>query len=135
MSGDASKLFSEPAQKLRAITINGAVHVESEDDIKKREERRKQRASRWDKGSAKKEEKVVIRNMPTIINSSAMDDKSQRIYIYKMQIQEATMKLARSDLGEQSCYVIHFVGHLAILAWCGPSFWKPFSTFSSPSFA
>ncbi len=44
-----SDLFSAPPTKLKAITINGAIHVESDDDIRRREERRKQRKSRWDK--------------------------------------------------------------------------------------
>jgi len=34
--------------KLKAITLNGAIVVESAEDAKKREERRKQRKSRWD---------------------------------------------------------------------------------------
>ena len=38
-------VFSAPAE-LKAITINGAVHVESDEDRKKREERRKNRKSR-----------------------------------------------------------------------------------------
>ena len=39
-------VFSAPAE-LKAITINGAVHVESDEDRKKREERRKNRKSRF----------------------------------------------------------------------------------------
>jgi hypothetical protein len=42
-------LFAGPPAKLKAITINGAIHVESDDDIRRREERRRQRKSRWDK--------------------------------------------------------------------------------------
>ena len=38
-------VFSAPVE-LKAITINGAVHVESDEDRKKREERRKARKSR-----------------------------------------------------------------------------------------
>ena len=34
--------------KLKAITLNGAIVVESAEDAKKREERRKQRKSRWE---------------------------------------------------------------------------------------
>ena len=39
--------------KLLAITINGAITVESEEDRKKRDERRKQRKSRWDSTKSK----------------------------------------------------------------------------------
>ena len=44
-----SNFFDEPPAKLKAITINGAIHVESEEDAQRREDRRKQRKSRWDK--------------------------------------------------------------------------------------
>jgi hypothetical protein len=46
-----SNVFDPPPAKLKAITINGAIHVESEADLRRREERRKQRKSRWDKSS------------------------------------------------------------------------------------
>ncbi len=47
-----SDLFGGPTPpKLKAITINGSVQVESEADAKAREERRKQRKSRWDNSS------------------------------------------------------------------------------------
>ena len=39
--------------KLKAITINGAIHVESEADRKKKEEKRKERKSRWDQTSSR----------------------------------------------------------------------------------
>ena len=45
----ADKLFSTPSSSsLKAITINGAIQVESEEDAKKRQERRAKRKSRWD---------------------------------------------------------------------------------------
>ena len=40
------KAITTDAVELKAITINGAVHVESDEDRKKREERRKARKSR-----------------------------------------------------------------------------------------
>jgi len=46
-----SNVFDPPPAKLKAITINGAILVESEADFRRREERRKQRKSRWDKSS------------------------------------------------------------------------------------
>ncbi len=40
--------LSTPASDLKAITINGAIRVESEEEVaRRREERRKQRKSRW----------------------------------------------------------------------------------------
>jgi len=39
-------LRTEESTSLKAITINGAIHVESEEDAKKREEKRKNRKSR-----------------------------------------------------------------------------------------
>ena len=40
--------FGPTPPKLKAITINGAIQVESDKDAQAREERRKQRKSRWD---------------------------------------------------------------------------------------
>ena len=39
--------------KLKAITINGSIQVESEDDKKNREQKRKERRSRWDQTSSR----------------------------------------------------------------------------------
>lgn len=44
-----SNLFGPPPTKLRAITINGCIVVESDNDVKRREERRKNKKSRWEK--------------------------------------------------------------------------------------
>lgn len=38
--------------------------------------------------------------MPTMIDASSMDEKSQQIYLCQMQIQESTIKLGRTDLGK-----------------------------------
>ena len=47
-----SNLFDGPTPpKLKAITINGAVIVESEEEAKKKAEKRKERRSRWDQTS------------------------------------------------------------------------------------
>jgi len=46
-----SNLFGPPPEKLRAITINGCIVVESDNDVKRREERRKNKKSRWEKSS------------------------------------------------------------------------------------
>jgi len=55
----ADKLFAlEGPKELKAITVNGAVIVESEEERqRKKEERAKKRKSRWDNGSASKMEK------------------------------------------------------------------------------
>lgn len=126
----SSNLFDGPTPpKLKAITINGAIQVESEEDRIKREERRKQRKSRWDQSqSSKKASSSSNSNpfemgpilalpapgrikdnpaalasqmsaLPTIIDASKMDDKQQQIYLLQMQIQDASRNLARPDLG------------------------------------
>ncbi len=46
MSGNQN-VFAPVSSELKAITINGAIHVECEEDRRRREERRKQRKSRW----------------------------------------------------------------------------------------
>ncbi len=140
---------------LKAITINGAIVVESQEDIKRREQRRKERKSRWSRPSEtvvcvlriwsgplvkisfqsnyapqpKKKSNILLPEdvkckklalslgrpsegstdlstnstvhlqMPTIIDAASMDEKSQQIYLIKMQIHEATVKLSRPDLG------------------------------------
>lgn len=62
----ASNLFDGPTPpKLKAITINGAIQVESEEDRIKREERRKQRKSRWDQSqNSKKKASTSSSNSP-----------------------------------------------------------------------
>ncbi len=133
--------LQEPSSSgLRAITINGAIHVESEEDVaKRREKRRKERKSRWgaeasNSGSsgptAAKRSNILLPEdgpctavallgaparhtdarraaaagpvgpiLPAAIDASTMDEKSQQMYLCKMQIQESTVRLARSDLG------------------------------------
>ena len=47
-----SNLFDGPTPpKLKAITVNGAIIVESEEEAKKKAEKRKERRSRWDQTS------------------------------------------------------------------------------------
>lgn len=115
-----SNLFSQNS-KLKAITINGAIHVESAEDIKKKEERRKQRKSRWDsKNSQKKDSNSGFLALPppggikdnphaiaesgitlaSSIDTSKMSETQQQIYILQLQIREATRNLARPDLGK-----------------------------------
>ena len=120
-----SNLFDEPTPaKLKAITINGAIHVESAEDKQKREERRKQRKSRWDSkrsgssssavssstpilalpppGGIKDNPQALMdqrMTMPAAIDASNMTDNQQQIYILQMQINEATRNLAKPDYG------------------------------------
>ena len=131
-----SDLFNPPPAKLKAITINGAIHVESEDDVQRREERRKQRKSRWDKSGhneynptpqqtkadmskalacfpnmdqnskfvrerfeAQEKQKRDKTMMQPSIDLSQTDDKSQKIYLLHLEIQDKTRLLARPDLG------------------------------------
>lgn len=124
---DGQKLFGEPPTKLKAITINGAIQVESVEDVKNREERRRQRKSRWDQSKSCssndssssltgqrlaltgpnqggiKDNPVALKDqrmsMPTAIDASKMDDNQQKIYLLQMQIQDATKCLGRPDLG------------------------------------
>lgn len=119
--------------ELRAITINGAIHVESSEDAKKRQEKRKARKSRWEKPAAVNEcgggvsrgrSSIVLpdddNNTPpaakkfkaitcasssasnllsTSIDASNMSEDSQQAYFLRLQIQDASVKLARPDLG------------------------------------
>ena len=114
--------------ELKAITLNGAIVVESSSDIAKREERRKKRKSRWGNETVttvtqnappppKKKSGILLPiehegsstsaetpspitvNMSTSIDASKMDDDQQKIYVLRMQIQESTSRLARKDLG------------------------------------
>lgn len=92
--------------KLRAIMINGAVHVETAEQAAERAERRRKKksrwgggGSRWDKGSATKDEKVIIKSMPTTVDARTMDDKTQEQYMLNLTIQECTQKLNSPDLG------------------------------------
>jgi hypothetical protein len=128
---------SDSGSGLRAITINGSIHVESEEDLRRREERRKLRKSRWGRTAdtvaqyaapAPKRSSILLPEdavgggqqarssaaassllrMPTMIDASAMDEQSQQVYLLQMQIQEASMKLARPDLG---CPFLKLVEH------------------------
>ena len=133
-----SHLFDKPSN-LKAITINGAIVVESEEDKRKRAERRAQRKSRWDNSktptvtsiSAPKKAKYhndntfsptcpnaltyvpqspVIRDNPLALRErkdrltatldvNKTDERSQQIYILRLQIQDCTTRLNRPDLG------------------------------------
>ena len=107
--------------KLLAITINGSITVESEEDRKKRDERRKQRKSRWDCTQSKYKKNdnstpilalpppggikdnaanlATRLTMPTSIDASKMSGTQQEIYVLQMQIHDATRNLAKPDLG------------------------------------
>jgi len=97
----ADRLFAlEGPKELKAITVNGAVIVESEEERqRKKEERAKKRKSRWDNGSTSKMEKHSVPSMPTIINISNTDTKAQDIYLLQLGIRETTSKLAMPNLG------------------------------------
>ena len=133
-----SRLFDKPSD-LKAITINGAIVVESEEDKRKRAERRAQRKSRWDnpktptmtsistpKKAKNHNDSTFIRTCPNALtyvpqspvirdNPIALrerkdrltatldvnrtDERSQQIYILRLQIQDCTTRLNRPDLG------------------------------------
>ena len=133
-----SNLFEKPTN-LRAITINGAIVVESDEDKRKRAERRAQRKSRWDNSSsnnttsntqAKKfkndshssingtipnaltyvSQSPIVRDNPAAlreqknrlaatININETDEKSQQIYVLRLQIQDCSARLNKPDLG------------------------------------
>lgn len=94
------RLFLKGPQNLLAITVNGSVIVESEEERqRKREERAKKRKSRWDAGSEEAQQKHTIPSMPTIINIQNADSKAQDIYVLQLQIREATQKLTMPTLG------------------------------------
>ena len=115
-----SKTMGDTSSGLKAITINGAIQVESAEDLQKRRERRDKRKSRWDSSASNpklakksddcrtssgiKDNPVAVRAasmlLPATVDVSKMDEKSQQIYILRMQIQEASMKLSRPDLGK-----------------------------------
>jgi len=97
----ADKLFAlEGPKELKAITVNGAVIVESEEERqRKKEERAKKRKSRWDNGSGSKMEKHSVPSMPTIININNTDTKAQDIYLLQLGIRECTSKMAMPNLG------------------------------------
>ena len=132
----SANTFDPPPAKLKAITINGAIHVESEDDARRRDERRRQRKSRWDKSGTndynptyeqtsadmskalacfpnmnqnskivrdrfeaqekQRREKMFLQ--PTL-DASQMDEKSQKIYLLHLEIQDKSRLLGRTDLG------------------------------------
>lgn len=95
---DAMAITDAP-RGLKAITVNGAVIVESEEDrLRRKEERAKKRKSRWDKSSHPEapRDKVAL---PTMINIANADTKAQEIYILQLQIREATNKLGLPSLG------------------------------------
>ena len=117
----ADKLFENQSSGLKAITINGSIVVESAEDIRKRQERRAKRKSRWDSDSGSKSAKIggnsgsevravkikdnpvalreIVMPLPATIDVSKTDEVGQKIYLLKMQIQEASIKLSRKDLG------------------------------------
>jgi len=39
--------------------------------------------------------------LPTLIDASKMDEKSQQIYLLKVEVQDVTQRLERKDLGEK----------------------------------
>lgn len=135
-----SNLFDQPTTTLKAITINGAIVVESEEDKRKRAERRAQRKSRWDNtkanialppcSAAKKAksradgpisalgrnaltyvpESPIIRDnpeawrerkamLPATLDVTKTDERTQQIYVLRLQIQDCTTRLNRPDLG------------------------------------
>ena len=151
-----SNVFDPPPAKLKAITINGAIHVESEADSRRREERRKQRKSRWDKSGTNdynptydqtsaamskalacfpnmnQQSKMVRDNFeaqekakrdkmllqPTL-DTNQMDDKSQKIYLLHLEIQDKTRLLAKPDLGEQFLLLLFMIAKTNFKLCCG----------------
>jgi len=96
-----ARLMLEGPKELKAITVNGQIIVETEDDReRKRAERAAKRKSRWDTGSNNKGEKHVAPGMSTIVNVERMgDEKAQEIYLLNLQIREITAKMGTPTLG------------------------------------
>jgi len=85
---------------LRAITVNGSVIVQSEAErLRRKAERSQKRKSRWDDGSAKKNEKHSVQGMQTIINVANATETQQQIYLLQLQIRDCTQKLQQPNLG------------------------------------
>jgi len=96
----ADRLAIEGPKTLRAFTVNGAVIVQSEAERQRRKaERSQKRKSRWDDGSAKKNEKHTVQGMQTIINVANATENQQQIYLLQLQIRDTTQKLAEPNLG------------------------------------
>jgi len=97
----SKRLAVEGPKELLAITINGQVFVESEEERnRKKQERLAKRKSRWDTGSAKKNEKHAAPGLCTMVNVEKMgDDKAQQIYLLHLGIREITQKMGQPNLG------------------------------------
>ena len=132
-----SNLFEQPTN-LKAITINGAIVVESEEDKRRKAEKRAKRKSRWDNSSTNTlsapqaknpktnfdvsktgansraltyvSESLVVRDNPAALreqksrlaatlNINETDEKSQKIYLLRLQIQDCSARLNKPDLG------------------------------------
>jgi len=132
-----SNLFEQP-NNLKAITINGAIVVESEEDKRRKAEKRAKRKSRWDNSSSNTisapqaknrkanfdvsttganskaltyvPESLVVRDNPAALreqksrlaatlNINETDEKSQKIYLLRLQIQDCSARLNKPDLG------------------------------------
>ena len=132
-----SNLFEQPTN-LKAITINGAIVVESEEDKRRKAEKRAKRKSRWDNSSSNTlsapqaknpktnfndsttggnsraltyvPESPVVRDNPAALreqksrlaatlNINETDEKSQKIYLLRLQIQDCSARLNKPDLG------------------------------------
>jgi len=69
----ADRLFGGQATNLKAITINGAVHVESAEDAEKRKARAAKRKSRWgDNPWAPKASKWSTKDLPSSSNATKL---------------------------------------------------------------
>lgn len=127
--------------ELKAITINGCIHVESKEDEAKRAARRKARKSRWesstnsqDPPSNKKKCSILLSgelgtnpnhsvppasstssiksgpSLSTMIDASHMSEKEQQIYVLRLQIQEATLKLSQPNYGNNNdTLIVHYM--------------------------
>ncbi|TRY79114.1 hypothetical protein TCAL_06595, partial [Tigriopus californicus] len=115
--------------ELKAITINGCILVESKEDEAKRAARRRARKSRWETSSSSQDppkkklcsvllsgelgsnpnhsapqvstdnSKIPGNTLSTMIDTSQMSEKEQQIYVLRLQIQEATLKLSQPNYG------------------------------------
>jgi len=108
-------VFSAPAE-LKAITINGAVHVESDEDRKKREERRKNRKSRWGGQTAvpayipnvKKKSTILLEGeKPMTAEKRALLDKLERDNANKTVTMKTQIDL--SSVGDDTAQKIYLV--------------------------
>jgi hypothetical protein len=117
-------LFGGPTPpKLKAITINGSVHVESDQDAKNREERRKQRKSRWDSSqkNSNTSKKSSSSSTPSLFEAStpilslpspgsAVRDNPEALRAQRM-LMPTSIDTSKMDENQQKIYILQMEIH------------------------